>query len=196
MALLHDFPWSSGLATVDCGICFGCVFVAVVLYIALRVPNPTPTQWFIFRVILALAAGGIGAVLPGLISVTVSPYIRASGAVALVFLVFWFNPPKLVAGQDDNKQRLKTLDCDSLASLKSGNGSDKTVITFDNQRPTPVNVYWIDTYGKEQSYGQVMAHASYSQETYVGHPWVARDERGSCLGVFLAAWRDSIAEIK
>jgi hypothetical protein len=74
------------------------VFVVVILYMAWFVPNPTPTQWFTFRVVLALAAAGVGALLPGLISVAAPPYIRAGGALALFVLVFWFNPPKLVSG--------------------------------------------------------------------------------------------------
>jgi hypothetical protein len=45
---------------------FGVVFVVVMLAIALFVPNPTATQWFTFRVVLALAAAGIEALLPGL----------------------------------------------------------------------------------------------------------------------------------
>jgi hypothetical protein len=75
---------------------FGVVFVVVMLYIALYVPNPTETQWFIFRVVLALAAAGVGAVLPGLLNVEAGPYVRAGGALALFVIVYWFNPPKLI----------------------------------------------------------------------------------------------------
>jgi len=75
---------------------FGVVFVVVMIYIALYVPNPTPTQWFVFRVVLALAAAGVGALLPGLLTVEAPPYVRAGGALALFVVVYWFNPPKLV----------------------------------------------------------------------------------------------------
>ena len=74
----------------------GVVFVAVMLAIALVVPNPTPTQWFVFRVVLALAAAGIGAVIPGLIDVHVSTVIRAGGAMALFVIVYYLNPPQFV----------------------------------------------------------------------------------------------------
>jgi hypothetical protein len=76
---------------------FGVVFIVVMIYIALYVPNPTPTQWFVFRVVLALAAAGVGALLPGLLRVEAPPYVRAGGALALFVVVYWFNPPKLVA---------------------------------------------------------------------------------------------------
>jgi MFS family permease len=62
---------------------FGVVFVVVMLYIALYVPNPTETQWFVFRVVLALAAAGVGALLPGLLTVQAPPYVRAGGALPL-----------------------------------------------------------------------------------------------------------------
>jgi hypothetical protein len=67
------------------------------LVIAIWLPHPTENQWFIFRVVLALAAGGVGAVIPGLIRVQAPQYIRAGGALALFVIVFWFNPPKIVA---------------------------------------------------------------------------------------------------
>jgi hypothetical protein len=75
---------------------FGIVFVVVLLSVAILVPNPTVAQWFVFRVVLALAASGIGAIIPGLIVVNVSNVVRAGGAIALFLLVYWFNPPKLV----------------------------------------------------------------------------------------------------
>jgi len=83
------------LAAVGCGV----LFVSLMLVIALAVPNPTATQWFIFRVVLALAAAGIGAVLPGLIVVSVSKFVRAGGAIALFVLVYLSNPPQLVVHQ-------------------------------------------------------------------------------------------------
>jgi len=83
------------LAAVGCGV----LFVSVMLVIAIAVPNPTATQWFIFRVVTALAAAGIGAVLPGLIVVNASRFVRAGGAIALFVLVYLSNPPQLVVQQ-------------------------------------------------------------------------------------------------
>jgi hypothetical protein len=51
----------------------------------------------IYRVVLAVAAAGIGAVIPGLIDVTVSGVIRAGEAIALFVIVYLFNPPKLIS---------------------------------------------------------------------------------------------------
>ena len=83
------------LVAVGCGV----LFVSVMLVVAIAVPNPTATQWFVFRVVLALAAAGIGAVLPGLIVVNVSRFVRSGGAIALFVLVYLWNPPQLVVQQ-------------------------------------------------------------------------------------------------
>jgi hypothetical protein len=91
---LAHFPWDDKIAAFG----FGTLFVAIMLVLAVWIREPTPTQWFVFRVVLSLAAAGIGAIIPGLIQVDIHPYIRAGGAIALFVIVYWFNPPKLVAG--------------------------------------------------------------------------------------------------
>lgn len=84
-------PWEKPAA-----FAFGVLFVSVMLIIALAVPEPKPFQEWLFRVILSLAAAGVGAVVPGLISVELKkPAIRAAGAFALFVIVYLLNPPAL-----------------------------------------------------------------------------------------------------
>jgi len=63
-------------------------------------PVATEAMW-IFRVVLALAAGGVGAVVPGMIDLQIGStgkvLIQAGGALALTVLVYLFNPPDQVA---------------------------------------------------------------------------------------------------
>lgn len=77
---------------------FGFIFVAIMLIVGIAIPNPTSSQLFIFRTVLSLAAGGIGAVIPGFLDVKISVYVRAGGAMALFALIYMVNPPLLVAG--------------------------------------------------------------------------------------------------
>ncbi len=79
---------------------FGIIFIVTMLIIAAIFPEPTDFQIFIFRVVLALAASGIGAVMPGFLHVEWDqkylPYIRAGGAIALFVIVYLVNPPGLI----------------------------------------------------------------------------------------------------
>lgn len=80
---------------------FGVSFIIVMLYIAISFPNPTDFQIFIFRVVLALSASGIGAVIPGFINLEMTKeklmLVRAGGAIALFLLIYLINPPALVS---------------------------------------------------------------------------------------------------
>jgi hypothetical protein len=83
----------------------GLFFVVFLLVLAVAVPSPTTWQTYIFRVVLALAAAGIGAVLPGFLRIAVEHpaaamplTLRAGGAIALFLLVYLLNPPALIGG--------------------------------------------------------------------------------------------------
>ncbi|WP_119418509.1 hypothetical protein [Desertibaculum subflavum] len=79
---------------------FGSVFSLVLLALAFFVRDPTDLAVFVTRVVMALAAAGIGAVLPGLLHVEIKSIpgvaVRGSGALALGALVYLVNPPALV----------------------------------------------------------------------------------------------------
>jgi hypothetical protein len=70
-------------------------FLTVLLILILRFPNPTASQFFIFRVILALAAAGIGAIIPGYLGAEGKQneiLFRAGGAILLFVLVYLVDP--------------------------------------------------------------------------------------------------------
>lgn len=78
---------------------FGIVFIVVMLILAIFIPQPTRTQFFVFRVVLALAAAGIAWFIPGFIDVRIKLpkiFVRATGAIAVFVLVYLVNPPGLV----------------------------------------------------------------------------------------------------
>ncbi len=76
---------------------FGVVFVIFLIVLALFVPKPTPFQYAVFRIVLALAAAGVAAFIPGFIDVEISYWLRAGGAIAVFVIVYFFSPAKLVA---------------------------------------------------------------------------------------------------
>jgi len=74
---------------------FGVIFVVVLLVLAYRFPYPTPFQYTVFRIVLALAAGGVAAMIPGFLNVDLSTKVRAGGASAVFVIVYFFSPAAL-----------------------------------------------------------------------------------------------------
>jgi len=78
---------------------FGCIFITALLVIAVVIPEPTIQQMLFFRVVLALAAAGVGAVIPGFFTIqgeVVKITLQAGGALALFVLIYLINPPNIV----------------------------------------------------------------------------------------------------
>lgn len=75
---------------------FGVVFVTALLVLAVAIPEPTPSQYEIFRSVLALAAAGVAAMIPGFLEVTVPNWVRAGGAIAVFVLLLFKSPAQLV----------------------------------------------------------------------------------------------------
>lgn len=80
------------IALVSCGLFLMLVSMAL----AVIFPQPTDFQYFIFRVAIALAVGALGVALSGFISLAVGNGIRATGGAALFFIVYKFNPGRLL----------------------------------------------------------------------------------------------------
>ena len=75
---------------------FGVIFIAFLLIAVIFIPNPTPAQETIFRIVMALAAAGVGAMIPGVLDLKMTFWtqlvIRAGGALAIFVIVFFYNP--------------------------------------------------------------------------------------------------------
>jgi hypothetical protein len=74
---------------------FGVFFVVVMLVIALRCSTPTPFQLRVFEVVLALAAAGVAAMIPGSIGFEPNKWLRAGGALAVFAIVLFKSPASL-----------------------------------------------------------------------------------------------------
>lgn len=70
----------------------GLFFAIIILAITVFNPHPTASQSIVYRILLAVACGGIAAVIPGMITVKVSNFITAGGAMAVIVLVYFWNP--------------------------------------------------------------------------------------------------------
>ena len=70
---------------------FGVVFLTTIFITALFRPDPTAFQYTVFRIVLSLAAAGIGAILPGFLEIR-NRAVSAGGALGM-FLVVYFGAP-------------------------------------------------------------------------------------------------------
>ena len=75
---------------------FGCIAIGIVLWLAFRAPTLSDQQFEILRIVLALAGGGVGAVVPGFLDVTVTAStklaLRAGGALAVFVILYFWSP--------------------------------------------------------------------------------------------------------
>ncbi|WP_027252544.1 hypothetical protein [Photobacterium halotolerans] len=81
------------------GLIVGVLFALIIILLAVFIPSPTTTQFFIFRGVFAISLAAIAAIIPGLLTVE-SRFqkfsIRATGAIAVFVIVWMLNPPALI----------------------------------------------------------------------------------------------------
>jgi hypothetical protein len=130
----------------------GVAFALILLYLAIGVSEPTRWQYTIFRTILSLSAAGIAALLPGDIEIKYKNLIRATGALAVFFVVYKINPAELAGIPEPNPTtpfsiKLLTrnssgvemkMDCFTLPY------SDVVKATKENKLPTFIAQYMDD----------------------------------------------------
>ncbi|MDM8554338.1 carboxypeptidase regulatory-like domain-containing protein [Desulfococcaceae bacterium HSG7] len=89
----------------------GLAFLVILLALAVFIPQPTPFQIFVFRVVLSLAAAAFGATISGFLTIRL-PFgkrglIAATGALALCVMVYQINPPALMSEKVQPSPELK-----------------------------------------------------------------------------------------
>src|SRR4051812_4994474 len=75
---------------------FGCLALAAVLWLAFRSDSLNDQQFEILRIVLALAGGGVGAVVPGFLDLHFKAgtklALRAGGALAVFVVLYFWSP--------------------------------------------------------------------------------------------------------
>jgi len=75
--------------------------------------------------------------------------------------------------------------CDEEKQARSVEGLRSAMISFRNDGPAPVRIYWIDYTGKRKFYAEIATGQRHDQPTYLTHPWVVTDVAGKCIGFYL-----------
>jgi hypothetical protein len=85
---------------------FGVIFVTALLALVIFIPNPTLPQFEVIRVILALAAGGVAAMIPGFLNLKLglgtNLALRAGGALAVFAIVYFYSPAHWASSPGQN----------------------------------------------------------------------------------------------
>jgi VHL beta domain len=75
--------------------------------------------------------------------------------------------------------------CRGETQLRSVDGDVKTTVKFTNRSKSTRNIYWINYEGERVFYQKLRPGRSYTQQTYVTHPWVSTSNSGKCTGMYL-----------
>ena len=81
----------------------------------------------------------------------------------------------------------------SRASKQTG---EESTVTFVNRTSAAVELFWLDTDGKRQSYGRLRPGEERSQHTFAGHVWLVTGAQGRPLGVKVAEDSDATVDIR
>jgi hypothetical protein len=121
MPTIAAAPWEKITAVM-----LAVLLIAVVLVFSMLFPQPTDAQYATYKTILALAAGGFGSIIPGLIHVDLplpKGVIRAAGAVVLFVVVFFFTPaPPASAKATTTGDVQQTVATDGTGVIHTGEG--------------------------------------------------------------------------
>lgn len=75
--------------------------------------------------------------------------------------------------------------CDKFGRTKSRDSRVPVTVRFVNKSGAHRSVMWIDYKGQPVHYKDLNPGESYSQQTYVGHPWMFTDGPGNCKEMFV-----------
>jgi tetratricopeptide (TPR) repeat protein len=96
---------------------FGIAFASAIITAALYVSNPTEFQYWVFRVVLSLAAAAVGGVASGVVDIKISSAVRVGGAAVVGAAVYLIDPPNLIVDKT-------TREINRLLSIADGEVAD------------------------------------------------------------------------
>lgn len=87
---------------------------------------------------------------------------------------------------EDNEENnvASASSCNAFGDVRSRNSGQPITIRFVNKSGSHRSVMWIDYNGQPKHYRDLAAGESYSQQTFVGHPWMFTDGPGNCKELF------------
>jgi hypothetical protein len=72
---------------------FGAILLIAMLIVVLKGEQLDDQEFFVVRLVLALSAAAVAAIIPGFLQLTYKNTIRTGGAISIFVLVYYVNPP-------------------------------------------------------------------------------------------------------
>jgi len=76
----------------------GAVLVIMSFAFAMFMDNPSQFKIFIIRSTFAVGCAALASFVPGWINVNINGFIKAGGAIAIILIFYFFNPPAMLIG--------------------------------------------------------------------------------------------------
>lgn len=95
------------------------------------------------------------------------------------------------AGKRPVEEAIVRMPCGDESKLRSIVSEGSLQIDFANGGTQPIAMYWIDFNGGRVHYADVSPGDSYTQQTFVTHPWVAVGANGKCVGIIVPNREDT-----
>ena len=105
-------------------------------------------------------------------------------------------PPASAPPPNDPNRAGPDASCGSEQSLKSLNGNQSITLTFQNLSNEAISAYWLDYSGKRVFYRRLNGGESYTQLTYISHPWVFVDASGKCRTIVMPSMSQKVVAIR
>jgi VHL beta domain len=90
----------------------------------------------------------------------------------------------------------KRLDCNAVRSMKSKQSNTSITIKFINQTSESRTAMWVDFKGNPVQYFTLEPGKSFSQQTFLTHPWFFTDGPGNCIEAMIPSAGKTIYKIK
>jgi len=82
-----------------------------------------------------------------------------------------------------------------VKDIPHSGGGKITSVTFDNQLPKGIKLWWVDGGGGRHPYGELAAGTTKPQRSYAQHVWLITDLQDKPLGYFVASSAAAVATI-
>ncbi len=71
----------------------GVVLMLIILVMVFNKPCPSDSQYFVFRIVLAIAVAGFASILVGQMTLKYGKILEATGPIVVFFIIYLVNPP-------------------------------------------------------------------------------------------------------